>query len=101
MIEYKFEEEKIVALQLADILQDERAKSLLKSGNITSKDDATYLSKFFWEMVTLSEEENRRSLDIPCEGNAQFWTEKLYNTFGGYLDSIGYGNEWDKEIDNA
>ena len=52
-------------------------------------------------MVNLSEEENRRSLNIPCEGNAQFWTEKLYNTFGGYLDSAGFGDEWDKEIDNA
>ena len=101
MIEYKFKEEKIVALYLADLLQDERAKSLLESGNITSNDDATYLSKFFWKMVKLSEEENRRSLNIPCEGNAQFWTERLYNTFGGYLDSIGFGDEWDKEIDNA
>lgn len=101
MIEYKSKEEKIVALFLADLLQDERAKLLLEGGNITSSDDARYLSQFFWKMVNLSEEENRKSLNIPCEGNAQFWTEKMYNTFGGYLDKVGFGDEWDEEIDNA
>ncbi len=101
MIEYKFKEEKIVALFLADLLQDKKAKSLLESGEITNSADATYLSQYFWKMISLSEEENRKSLNIPCEGNAQYWTEKLYNTFGGYLDRMGYGDEWDKEVDNA
>ena len=101
MIKYKFEEEKIVALFLAELLQDDKAKLLLESGEITSSAEATYLSQFFWRMVNLSEEENRKKLSIPCEGNAQYWTEKLYNTFGGYLDGIGYGTEWDKEIDEA
>jgi len=101
LINYKYEEEKIVALYLADLLEDRKAKELLESGVVSSSEEATYLSKFFWKMVELSEEENRRSLGIPCKGNAQFWTEKLYNTFGGYLESIGYEDEWSREIDDA
>ena len=101
MIDYTYSEEKIVALHLAELLNDAKAIALIEQGRITNSKDATYLSQFFWKMIELSEEENRRSLGIPCEGGAQYWTDKLYNTFGNYLESVGYGDEWNKEIDNA
>ena len=36
---------------------------------------------------------------LPCSGSAQYWTEKLYNSIGGYLKRAGYEEEWDREID--
>ncbi|MDH5180300.1 MAG: hypothetical protein OEZ39_13405 [Gammaproteobacteria bacterium] len=59
MINYKFEEEKIVALYLADLMEDHKAKELLERGSVSNSEEATYLSKFFWKMMELSEEENR------------------------------------------
>jgi hypothetical protein len=38
---------------------------------------------------------------LPCEGSPEYWTEKLYNSIGGYLEKVGYGQEWDEEVDKA
>jgi len=99
MITYKYEEEKIVALFFAKLLNDKKAESILNNGAVTSSEDATYISKFFWKMV--DESVNNKNLELPCEGSAQYWTEKIYNTIGGHLERAGYEKEWDIEIDNA
>ena len=98
MIEYSHNEEKVVALFLADELGDSLAKEIIQKGEVTNKLDATHLSKFFWAMVNKSAEGN---IKLPCEGSSQFWTEKLYNSIGGYLEKAGYEEQWNEEIDNA
>lgn len=98
MIKYRYEEEKIVALFLADVLQDELAKSIIQKGNVANADEATHLSKFFWAMVNISAE---GGVELPCEGSSQYWTEKLYNSIGGYLERAGYETQWNEEIDKA
>lgn len=98
MIEYRYKEEKIVALFLADLLEDNLAKDILQKGSVSSKEEARYLSRFFWHMVSKSAESN---VDLPCEGSSQYWTEKLYNSIGGYLENNGYGDVWNEEIDRA
>lgn len=98
MIEYRYEEERVVALFLADLLDDQLAKEILNKDYVSSKEEATHLSKFFWRMVNKSAE---GVTDLPCEGSSQYWTEKLYNSIGGYLENSGYEKEWNEEVDKA
>jgi len=100
-MEYKFDEEKLVALHFADRLDDARAKKIIEEGSVSSSQEATYLSKFFWKMVDKSVDDEAKKLPLPCDGGAEFWTEKLLNSFGGYLERVGFEVEWDNEIDNA
>lgn len=98
MIEYRYDEERIVALYFAEELGDSLAKEILASGNVSSKQEAIHLSKFFWSMVNRS---SQGEITLPCEGSSQYWTEKLYNSIGGYLEKVGYEDVWNEEIDNA
>lgn len=98
MIEYSFEEEKTVALFLADELDDDLAKKIIKKGKVESREEAIHLAQFFWKMVNRSAEGGLR---LPCEGSSQYWTEKLYNSIGGYLEQAGYEKEWNEELDKA
>lgn len=98
MIKYRYDEEKIVALFFADLLRDELVKSIIQKGEVANADEAIHLSKFFWAMVNKSAEGD---LELPCEGSSQYWTEKLYNSIGGYLERAGYEAQWNEEIDKA
>jgi hypothetical protein len=92
------EEEKIVVLFFADVLRDDLAKGIIQKGEVANADEATHLSKFFWAMVNKSAD---GGLELPCEGSSQYWTEKLYNSIGGYLERAGYEAQWNEEIDKA
>lgn len=98
MIEYSYEEEKTVALFMADVLSDDLAKQIIERGSVQSKDEAVHLAQFFWKIVNRSAE---GGLQLPCEGSSQYWTEKLYNSLGGYLENAGYEQEWNDELDKA
>jgi hypothetical protein len=98
MIQYKHPEEPQVAIIFADALNDPQSKEILRRGEVFSKIEAVHISKFFWKMVALSAE---RSITLPFEGSTEYWTEKLYNSLGGYMLRAGYGNEWNEEVDNA
>lgn len=98
MIEYHYQEEQIVALHFADILQDEIAKAILTKGDVASPQEARHLSQFFWRMINHSSQEN---VELPCKGSAEYWTEKLYHSLGAFLHNRGFGAVWDEEIDNA
>lgn len=98
MIPYKYPEEKIVALAFASLLNDDTAKKILENDSVKSREEAIHLSKFFWRMI---EKSAHGDVQLPCEGSSEYWTEKLYNSIGGYLEKAGYGAEWDEEIDRA
>ena len=98
MIPYKYPEEKIVALEFASLLNDEITKATLKKDRVESREEAVHLSQFFWRMIEKSASDN---VQLQCEGSSEYWTEKLYNSIGGYLEKAGYAAEWDEEIDKA
>ncbi len=98
MIPYKYPEEKTVAITFALLLNDETTMAILAKGFVISTDEAIHLSQFFWRMIERSIEGN---IQLPCEGNSEYWTEKLYNSIGGYLEKAGYAAEWNEEIDKA
>ena len=98
MIEYTYEEEKIVALFFADTLNDALAKEILQNDEVKSRDEAIHLSQFFWSMANRSADNN---IQLPCDGDSQYWTEKLYNSIGGYLEDAGYEEQWNAEINNT
>lgn len=65
-----YDEERTVALFLADALGDQ----IIEKGLVGNADEATYLSRFFWAMANKSADGN---LILPCEGGSQYWTENL------------------------
>lgn len=98
MFLYKYPEEKTVAMTFAALLDDDIAKAILTRDFVESKEEAIHLSHFFWRMIEKSAEGN---VQLPVEGSSEYWTEKLYNTIGGYLKRAGYSAEWNEEIDKA
>lgn len=98
MIEYSYSEEREVALHFSELLKNEKAKLIIIKGTVSSNEEAVILSKFFWDMVNKSAEGD---VGLPCKGSSQYWTEKLYNSIGAYLENSGYEKEWDTEIDKA
>ncbi|MCW8128610.1 hypothetical protein [Microbulbifer halophilus] len=98
MIEYQYNEEKTLALYFSDLLDDSLSEYILTRGFVSSKEEAVHLSRFFWAMVNKSEKEK---VALPCEGSPQYWTEKLHNSLGGYLERAGYEEQWNEEVDRA
>ena len=101
MITYKYDEEKLAALYFADLLHDELARKIIEEGAVSNSSEATHLSNFYWRMVDAAVVFKRDKKPMPFDGSAQYWTEKLLNSFGGYLEKAGYEKEWDTASDNA
>jgi len=99
MIEYKFKEEKEYILHYARKLNDVKTIELIKAGTVNNSDEALYLSRFFWEMVDSSIEDEESGIELPWPEGAEFWNEKIMNTLSGYLDRAGYEDEWDSVVD--
>jgi len=51
MIQYKYPEEKIVAVSFALLLNDETTQTILEKGFVASRNEAIHLSQFFWRMI--------------------------------------------------
>lgn len=99
MIEYQFEEEKEYATFYAGDLDRPMILSILNRGYVETKDEAKALSIFFWDMVDKSIQNEKAGIKLKWPENAEFWNEKLLHTFSGHLESTGYLDIWDKEVD--
>ena len=66
---------------------------------VTSKEEATALSWFFWGMLNASAQDRDNSVEVLGETDLQYWMERCMNIFRGYLSSAGYEEEWDKVSD--
>lgn len=99
MITYKFEEELQYATYYANKLKETKILELLEQGKVTNSSEATDLSEFFWKMVDASIEDEKQDIHLPWKEGAEFWNEKIMNTFSGYLEKVGYEKEWDDVFD--
>lgn len=68
---------------------------------VCSKEEAIAISRFFWEMLEASADDRDNGVIILGEGNLQHWMERSMNIISGYLNSIGYDEEWEKICDEA
>jgi hypothetical protein len=99
MIEYRLDQEKEVALYFARLLTDDMAIAIIEAGVVKDASEAIHLSQFFWRAVNRSAQIKLDREEWPFESGSEFWTEKLYNSFGGYLERTGYENIWNEEMD--
>ncbi len=101
MITYRLKQEKEVFIHFADLLDDDKAKVIIVSGEVNTDEEARYLSQFFWRAVNTSVDIKENNEPCPFESGGEFWLEKLHNSIGGYLEHAGYEDIWDDEVDKA
>ena len=90
MIDYSYDEEKLMALFFADLLHDELARKIIEAGVVANSAEATHLSQFFWRMIDASAVFKRDKKPMPFEGSSEYWCEKLTFSISGYLEDAGY-----------
>ena len=99
MITYKYDGELQFAKYYANKLADTKALAIIESGMVKNKDEAQYLSNFFWRMVDSSIEDEEQETPLPWSESIKFWTEKLMYSISGYLERSGYADAWENESD--
>ena len=67
--------------------------------SVGSKDEAIELSRFFWKMLEAAADDRDQGTEVLGETDLQYWMERSMNIISGYLDRIGYEDEWDKISD--
>lgn len=98
MIEYQYKEEKDFAILCAKELNRPVVLSILIRGFVETEEEVRELSKFFWDMVDKTIELEKQGT-TKLGDNSKFWTEKLLQTFSGHLESVGYSDIWENEVD--
>lgn len=101
MIKYKYPEEKIVAMHFAKRLNDCYAEKIINADEVANEDEAAYLSNFFWSINVKAINDYALGLSVPCEGSSEYWLEKIYNSWEGYMLKVGFSDLWDKASDDA
>ena len=101
MIDYSYDEEKLMALYFADLLHDELARKIIEACMVANSAEATYLSQFYWRMVDAAVVFEKEKKSLPFAGSPDCWTEKLLYSISGYLENAGYETEWRTVSDNA
>ena len=99
MLKFKFEESFEFANYYALKLNDETAATLLDQGRVENQEQAIHLSRFFWNMVEASIEDTNNQTKSPWSESAEFLTEKIMYAISGYLETIGFENEWESVAD--
>ena len=96
VITYRFEEEKEYAKYYAEKMSDQSAAKIISRGTVLVPEEAYHLSKFFWNMVESSIDDEKLGVELPWDENAEFWNEKIMNSFSAYLESMGYEAIWEE-----
>lgn len=96
------EKAKLVVLHYAKELNNKSIFQLVEeSQNVTSKEQALDLARFYWLMLDQSAKDEENNKVVLGEKSLQFWMARLLNIIGGYLEKAGYGREWDSVCDDA
>ena len=98
MIEYKFPEEKDFILHYAKKLNQPLIVQIIKSGHVSSSQEASALSKFFWQMVDAIVEDKKSSAVVAGQTDLETWNEYVFESIRAYLRNNGYEKEWDENL---
>ncbi len=101
MITYSYDEEKLVALHFANRLNDSIVIKVIEKGVVENVDEAVSISNFFWKMNAKAVLDDEQGIRIPCGGSSEYWIEKIYNSWEGYMLRNGFIMQWDEASDNA
>lgn len=99
MISYRFDEEKDYLIYFARRLNDNLTQAILEKGTVASSAEAEHLSRFFWQMVDKSIEDEQQKVQLPWPESAEFWNEKTMRSISGYLERAGYESVWEQVSD--
>lgn len=92
------EQDKQVALHYANKLGNAKVQQILECESVKSKDEASILSEFYWEIVRASTKDRDSNAGEPFE-NMDASLEGLHNTFSIYLCNNGFEDIWDDVLD--
>lgn len=96
------EKAKQVMLHYSEKLNNEYVQNIVVSnGNVRSSSEARKLAIFYWEMLDKSAKDKDVGKIILGEADLQYWMERLLNIISGYLESMGYEEEWERVSDEA
>ena len=98
MIEYKHKEENEIVLHYAEVLNDALAKKILTKGQVSNRDEALHLNRFYWAMVDQAIADEGIGVPILEAEGTEAWMEYIFHSFNGYLVSHGYTKEWEEEL---
>lgn len=96
MIEYRFKEEKEIALHYAKVLGDDLALKFINEGSVDSKKDVEAIAKFYWDMVDLNIQETQSNSGKYSD--MEKWLERIYTSFHIYFNNNGFGDIWENAI---
>jgi len=93
---------KVVALHYANDLASDSLKEVIAAmRGVKNKEEAVALAEFFWAMLDRSVLDVEKNIEIEGEVGVQFWVERLMHIFSGYLESVGYAQQWEEASDRA
>ncbi|OZG74446.1 hypothetical protein BTA51_05405 [Hahella sp. CCB-MM4] len=98
MIEYRYKEERAIALHYAEVLNDRLAKEILNRSEVLNGDEALHLNKFYWAMVDQAIADNGAGVPVLESEGTEAWMEYIFHSFNGYLVSHGYAREWEEDL---
>ena len=90
-------EAKILARHYSEKLDSELFSQFVTAEvDVSSKDEAEEVIRYFWKMVDLSIDDNDNNVLIDGVEDIEFWMHKLFNKVSGYMEVHGYEDLWDE-----
>lgn len=80
---------------------DFAVKFFTMQSSVTSKCEAEYLVRFYWNMVDQAAEDQEQGVIVEGVSDLQFWMEKLMNIVLGYLKRVGMADVWNDVSDQV
>lgn len=95
MIQYRFPEEPVIMLHYARLLKNSEVEIIVQQGQVTNKEQAKCLAKFFWQMIDQMVIDRDNKVVVEGQADLEAWGEYIFESVRSYLHSNGYANEWE------
>lgn len=103
MLEYNenAQNTKMLALHYANKVGGELLSGFM-GGNtdILSNEEAEQVISGFWKMTDLAIKDSHDDKRVEGVVDIEFWMHKLFNKVGGYMARFGYGELWEKSMED-